>query len=257
MKYIINILLLFALNINAQSTEVYFNLPSDGEAFEIGSNIIVDVSAESIPNVAKVTLYLNDVELRHEGVSPFLWNDKAQDSEFINMQDGVYILKAVVLDTSNNTFENSITFLVGNIVTEPPVITDDLIEVFADSISAEFTMVNKGLIQVLKNGDLATQHQRKDKADGSAYSLYLKNPLDTIEVISPKSVPEVSYKVYLRKSKLSGSSEMFFKIKELEGSVEVQTITIANLLQELKYVKTRDSLKIKVLENRISNLIQN
>ena len=129
-----------------------------------------------------------------------------------------------------------------------------LVEIVPDSISAEFTMVNKGLTSVMRNGNVYSQHQRGNKADGSAYSLYLNNPLDSVSVVTPRREPQVSYRVFVDQSKLSVSSEVLERIEILETQTEIQANTIGKLLQDVQYIRALDSLKIAVLERRIDNL---
>jgi hypothetical protein len=141
-----------------------------------------------------------------------------------------------------------------------------LVEIVPDSIASSFTMVNNGLTQVLRNGFVYSQHQRKDKADGSAYSLYLNNPLDTVKVVTPESVPQVDFKVFVDQSKLNTSNvnldSLYDLISQYKQTIDFQgqaindlyTIEIPKLKQQIAYLDSLNSKKYEVLSNRIFNL---
>lgn len=106
-----------------------FTAPFDGQNLSVGDNLTVDVDANDADgSVSNVRLFLNDVFVRQENITPYLWGDRDQDAALKNLAEGTYTLKAVVTDNDNATTEESIQFTVGT-VAEPKTLnfnaTDD------------------------------------------------------------------------------------------------------------------------------------
>ena len=100
-----------------------FLTPLDGEEFEEGVDLLVDVSASDTDGtVSNVRLYLDDVFVRQENVSPYQWNP-TQDPVFAAMAAGSYALKAIATDDDGDTTQVEISITVNP--SNPTVETDN------------------------------------------------------------------------------------------------------------------------------------
>ncbi|MEL6945705.1 MAG: Ig-like domain-containing protein, partial [Bacteroidota bacterium] len=106
---------------------VSFVMPTDGDTFSVGVDLMVEVNATDDGSIQKVELYLNNTFVRTESLPPYEWGDPNQHNDPLlqNMQQGTYELRAVATDNTGKTGEETITITVGEVVTEntPPTVS--------------------------------------------------------------------------------------------------------------------------------------
>jgi|GEM_PF-1152529 len=94
---------------------VSFASPSDGQRFDVGSDVsVVAVASDSDGTVANVRLNLNDTFVRQENVSAYEWGERGQDPALQNLAAGRYVLKVVATDNGGAVREETITIIVGS-----------------------------------------------------------------------------------------------------------------------------------------------
>lgn len=145
-----------------------------------------------------------------------------------------------------------------------------MVKIQPDSIVSKFDMVNKGLTKVMLDTTVYSQHQRKDKADAMAFSLVTNDPFADVRVVTPESVPEVSFEVYVDRSKLIASDSILINrvdslnnlIQHLQSVIDFQggiindvyAVEIPLINERIRYVDSLHYKKIERLENRINTL---
>lgn len=132
-----------------------------------------------------------------------------------------------------------------------------LVEIQPDSIYASFDVVkNERYIKVYKDGEFDNQYLEASKAEARMHVLRINNPESEISRVVPTARPEGDLKIFIDASKLTSSdnSEFLERLQIVETQNEIQSETISNLLAEINYIKTRDSLIFITLENRINTL---
>ncbi|NNL94725.1 MAG: DUF5060 domain-containing protein [Xanthomonadales bacterium] len=99
-----------------------FLTPTDGQQFDEGVDLFVEVSAsDSDGSVSNVRLYLDGNFVRQENVDPYQWNP-TQDPVFAGMAPGNYTLRADATDDDGETTQVSIGIIVNP--SNPTVETD-------------------------------------------------------------------------------------------------------------------------------------
>ena len=112
------------VNIVAQATcggnlppVVSFNLPTSGANYTAPATIIANASASDPDgSIVSVDLYLNNIFVRQEKVSPYDWNHINQDPSLANLPNGSYTLKVIATDNLGATASTERIFTVGTIV---------------------------------------------------------------------------------------------------------------------------------------------
>ena len=99
---------------------VSFTTPVNGQNFDEPASInLVDVAAtDSDGSISNVKLYLNNVFVRQENVTPYTWS-ASNDAALNNLAAGSYTLKAVATDNEGASSETSITI---NVVGDSPAL---------------------------------------------------------------------------------------------------------------------------------------
>ncbi|MEL6718399.1 MAG: Ig-like domain-containing protein [Bacteroidota bacterium] len=84
---------------------VSFVMPTDGDTFSVGVDLMVEVNATDDGSIQKVELYLNNTFVRTESLPPYEWGDPNQHNDPLlqNMQQGTYELRAVATDNTGKT----------------------------------------------------------------------------------------------------------------------------------------------------------
>ncbi|MBX2848820.1 MAG: DUF5060 domain-containing protein [Acidiferrobacterales bacterium] len=101
-----------------------FNLPLNGTNLTAPASLVVSVLAsDSDGSVSSVDLYLDDVLVRRENISPYNWNDSDQDSALSNLSNGTYTLRAVATDNDGGTSFAERIFTVGGASNQGPTVS--------------------------------------------------------------------------------------------------------------------------------------
>ena len=91
---------------------VSFGTPSDSTHYAAPANLEVTVNASDPGgSISNVKLYINDVFVRQENIAAYEWHN---DAALQNLQDGIYVLKAVATDNTGKEGSATITVFVGN-----------------------------------------------------------------------------------------------------------------------------------------------
>jgi len=99
------------------SPTVSFTLPTSGAIYTAPATLVVSASAtDSDGSITSVDLYLNNVLVRQDKISPYNWNETNQDTALSNLANGIYTLKAVATDNlgANSSVERA--FTVGTVI---------------------------------------------------------------------------------------------------------------------------------------------
>lgn len=103
------------VNITANNLpEVSFKFPLDGQVFEYGVDLPVEVEAtDEDGEIAEVLLYLNGDFYREEVNPPYTWGyNQDLDEELFGMQAGTYILNSRAVDNLGSVSSTTITVIV-------------------------------------------------------------------------------------------------------------------------------------------------
>ncbi|MEM1328177.1 MAG: Ig-like domain-containing protein [Bacteroidota bacterium] len=93
---------------------VSFVMPTNGQDYPVGSDVVVEVNATDNGNIQFVDLFVDGTFFRRENTAPYEWGLATQmDAFFANMGMGTYNLEAVATDNQGNTGSASIFFTVG------------------------------------------------------------------------------------------------------------------------------------------------
>ncbi|WP_309399749.1 polysaccharide lyase family 8 super-sandwich domain-containing protein [Cerasicoccus maritimus] len=159
-----------------QAPSVAFSTPSNGASFAAPADLGPVVTAtDSDGTIANVSLYLDDVLVRTENVSPYEWgtaNSLETDAALLGLASGSYTLKAVATDDDGATTEESISITVtGGPTNQAPVVS------FASPINGASIAAPADLGPVVNASD----------TDGTVTSvaLYLDDVLVRTETIAP------------------------------------------------------------------------
>ena len=99
---------------------VSFNLPEAGATLTAPANVVVDVAASDTDgSIDSVDLFINDVSVRTDGASPYVWNNNDQDDALSNLPEGTYTLRAVATDDDGATSSVERTFTVESVPAPP------------------------------------------------------------------------------------------------------------------------------------------
>ncbi|PKQ62091.1 hypothetical protein BZG02_14265 [Labilibaculum filiforme] len=100
---------------NNNAPIVSFNKPTNNKNFSLGSTVSVEVNATDNERIDNVKLFLNDIIVRQENVTPYRWADQSNNDPVLrNMHTGTYTLKAVATDNSGLTTTKYINITVGS-----------------------------------------------------------------------------------------------------------------------------------------------
>ncbi|MCK8524396.1 T9SS type A sorting domain-containing protein [Aquimarina sp. D1M17] len=102
---------------NEESLSVAFKTPSSDVTVEEGYDLEIEVDAVDNENdIREVNFYIDDNFVRRERFFPYTWgHDRSPNPEEVNgLTEGVYLLKAIAINTKGETKETSITLTVEN-----------------------------------------------------------------------------------------------------------------------------------------------
>lgn len=88
---------------------IEFTNISNGEEFDQGTDLNINVAATHSSGIANVQLYINDELLRQENLAPFDWGLGVNDPQLNTLIPDTYTLKAIATSLSNEVAETSIT----------------------------------------------------------------------------------------------------------------------------------------------------
>lgn len=106
---------------------VSFTIPTQGQTYDEGTNVVVAVNATDNTSITKVELYLNNVLVRTESLAPYGWGNPGQnDAALTAMSKGDYTLKAIAFDDEGKSTTKTLAFsVVGEDDENPPVVIGD------------------------------------------------------------------------------------------------------------------------------------
>lgn len=95
---------------------ISFSNMTDGEAFDQGYDLNINVTANHTSGIAYVQLYLDNEFLRQENLAPYDWGLGTNDLELNTLEPGQHLLKAVAFSISGDTASVTVNIII-NLVT--------------------------------------------------------------------------------------------------------------------------------------------
>ncbi|MEM8523842.1 MAG: Ig-like domain-containing protein [Bacteroidota bacterium] len=144
-----------------------FVLPEPNQVFPEGSNVVVEVDADTNEGrIRRVNLYLDEVFVRTESRTPYEWGLSTQnDLELANMSPGNYDLRAEVISSTGDTLNIASSFVVSADI-EPLALTPTTDGEFTDSTKDQ-KVENRGREKMMNIPPVTTIHS---PADGQTFT---------------------------------------------------------------------------------------
>ncbi len=216
-----------------QAPNVSFSSPVNGLDLTEPATLSVDVLAsDSDGNIASVDLFIDDVFVRQERTSPYLWNNTGQDNLLSNLASGSYTLQTIATDDDGETSSAEITFTVSEENAAPTVSFTEPAENF----------------DLIAPASLVVIAQASD-SDGSVASvdLFIDNVFVRTEQVAPYNWNNRGQDSSSLSNLEAGSYTLRLEVTDNEGatsSAERRVTVIAEQAPELENASPRVSFTV-------------